>query len=353
MNNIQSKPFEVLFGIDAYTNLSAFIEEKRFSKVFILVDENTLKHCIPVFKNKFKLQIPVEIITISAGELFKNLDTCKLVWNELLLYGADRNSLLINLGGGMVTDLGGFVAATYKRGINFINIPTSLLGMVDASIGGKTGVDLGKLKNIIGVFSNPDLILLDEDYLITLPIRELKCGLAEVIKYGLISDIKLWNQIKEFNTFKNNELIYLINNSICIKKEVVQADFYENNYRKVLNFGHTIGHAFESYFLDKKDSLNHGEAVAIGLIIELYLSHKIHGFPLNLVEEVKCFVQEYYGKIKVDDTIIPEIMSLLHYDKKNLKGKVLFVLLSDPGLPIIDCEVKEELILEAINYYRV
>ncbi|MDP3353122.1 MAG: 3-dehydroquinate synthase [Flavobacteriaceae bacterium] len=351
MNNIQSDSFKVFFGSESYKKLIQYIDEHKVSKLFILVDENTLTNCLPVFKDQFSSTISFEVIRIKSGEISKNLDTCVQVWNELLLFGADRNSLLINLGGGMITDLGGFAASTYKRGIKFINIPTSLLAMVDASVGGKTGVDFGNLKNIIGLFSNPEMVLVDVAYLNTLPTREFKCGLAEVIKYGFIANIKLWNEIREDKNLNNNTIINLIHSSIHIKNEIVQTDFYEKNLRKILNFGHTIGHAFESYFLTKENSLNHGEAIAIGMVVELFLSHKLHQFPISLVEELKVFVHQFYGKINVDKNDIDDIISLLSHDKKNKLGKVMFVLLKKPEYPIIDCEVSYELINEGINYY--
>lgn len=351
MNKIQSDSFKVFFSDQSYKKLIQFVENQKISKLFILVDDNTLTYCLPVFKSKFDSTIPFEVITISIGEISKNINTCIQVWNELLLYGADRNSLLINLGGGMVTDLGGFVASTYKRGIRFINIPTSLLAMVDASVGGKTGVDLDHLKNIIGLFSNPEMVLIDEDYLTTLSQREWKCGLAEVIKYGFISDIKLWNQIREDKELTNKNILDLIHRSIDIKNKIVQTDYHEKNVRKILNFGHTIGHAFESYFLEKENSLNHGEAIAIGMVVELYISHKLHHFPLKLIEELKEFVHQFYGKINVDKKDIDNIIALLTHDKKNQLGKVMFVLLNTPEQAVIDCEVSQELIVEAINYY--
>lgn len=353
MNNIQSDSFLVFFGSESYKKMIHFIEEHRFSKIFILVDENTLKYCLPVFKESFNVSIPFEVITISAGEISKNLTTCSQVWNELLLYGADRNSLLINLGGGMLTDLGGFIASTYKRGIKFINIPTSLLAMVDASVGGKTGIDFGNLKNIIGVFSNPEMVLIDDDYLKTLPQREWRCGMAEVIKYGFISNIKLWNDIRDSKYLDNNNIINLIHSSVDIKIKIVLADYHENNLRKILNFGHTIGHAIESYFLGKKTNLNHGEAIAIGMVVELYISHKMYDFPLEILEDLKQFVHQFFGKVTIEKQAIKDIISLLSYDKKNQLNQVMFVLLKAPEQAIIDCEVAQDLIVEAINYYLI
>lgn len=351
MNKIQSSSSIVMFGNESYKNLIQYIEENNISKLFILVDNNTLTNCLPVFKSKFKSDILFEVIQISSGEIFKNIETSSKVWNELLLYGADRKSLLINLGGGMVSDLGGFVASTYKRGIRFINIPTTLLSMVDASVGGKTGIDFGSLKNVIGVFSHPEMVLIDDEYLKTLPKREWKCGLAEVIKYGFISDIKLWNEIRSYKNLENSNINELIHTSVSIKNEIVKADFYEKNLRKVLNFGHTIGHAFESYYLERKNNLNHGEAIAIGMVVELFISHKMYHFPIEMVNELKEFVHQFYGKINADKNEINDIISLLSHDKKNERGKVMFVLLEKPEYPIIDCEVSSELIEEGINYY--
>lgn len=351
MNNIQSNSFQVFFGSDSYQKLEQFILFNKISKLFILVDDNILTHCLPVFNSNFNSNIPTEVIQIKSGEISKNLTTCTQVWNELLMHGADRQSLLLNLGGGMVSDLGGFVASTYKRGIKFINIPTSLLGMVDAAVGGKTGIDFVNLKNIIGVFSNPAMVLIDDDYLATLPQREWKCGMAEIIKYGFIYDVKLWNQIRGDKELKNSNIIDLIHRSVNIKNDIVQQDFYEKNLRKILNFGHTIGHAFETYFLEKPNSLNHGEAIAIGMVVELYLSHKLHHFPIEITDDLKQFVHQYYGKIKVDVNEIAQIIALLSHDKKNQNNKVMFVLLKAPEQALIDCEVSNELILEAIDYY--
>lgn len=351
MNNIQSTSFNILFGNESYKKLSNYIEEHQFSKVFLLVDDNTLIHCLPVFKSKFNSNVKYEVMVIKSGEINKNLDACTMLWNELLLYNADRKSLIINLGGGMLTDLGGFVASTYKRGIKFINIPTTLLAMVDASIGGKTGVDLGKLKNIIGVFSNPDIILIDEEYLTSLPQREFKSGLAEVLKYGYTSDVKLLDLVMDNKYLYDKLLIEIINTSICIKKDIVQADFEEKNLRKILNFGHTIGHAIESYFLTSKNYLLHGEAIAVGLVVELYISHKIFNFPMDIINQLKQFVKDFYGNVSLTENQLADIIALLHHDKKNEHGKVLFVLLKAPQLPVIDCNVEEELIYEALNFY--
>jgi 3-dehydroquinate synthase len=272
MKSIQSDNYSIHFNEYAYKELNKYLFDNKTSKVFVLVDENTNEHCFSIFKDQIKTEIEGELIQIPAGESFKNIDTCIDIWNQLTESGADRNSLLINLGGGVVTDMGGFVASTFKRGIKFINIPTTLLSMVDASVGGKTGIDFGVLKNQIGLFSNPEMVVIDSQYLTTVSEREIRSGMAEIIKYGLTYDIKLWNQIKSLEELENNILNSIINRSIEIKNTIVLKDPKEKSLRKILNFGHTLGHAIESYHLEseEKNNLTHGEAIAIGMITETF-----------------------------------------------------------------------------------
>ena len=239
MKSIQAATYSISFQDKGYSELSNLIESNEYSSLFILVDENTLEHCYPKFIENLETTKSIEIIKIRSGEIHKNLETCISVWNSITKLGGDRKSLLITLGGGVITDLGGFVASCFKRGIDFVNIPTTLLSMVDASVGGKTGVDLGVLKNQIGLFANPEMVLIDTDYLTTVTEREIKSGMAEIIKYGLTYDLKLFNKIKQD---KNNNINDLIFKSIDIKNKVVQQDPKEQNIRKILNFGHTLGH---------------------------------------------------------------------------------------------------------------
>ena len=265
--------------------------------------------------------------------------------------GGDRKSLLITLGGGVITDLGGFVASTFKRGIDFVNIPTTLLSMVDASVGGKTGVDLGVLKNQIGLFSNPEMVLIDETYLTTVTDREMKSGMAEIIKYGLTYDLELFNHIKEYKELNISDLIF---RSIEIKNEIVLQDPTEKNLRKVLNFGHTIGHAIESFYLESEDKENftHGEAIAIGMVCESYISSKLLGFSNQKLSEVKETILAIYGKTILLTEDYPAIMDLLKHDKKNVIGQVNFVLLNDFENHQLDCKVTEELIVESLEFYK-
>lgn len=353
MTPILSNNYFVNFKEDAYIKLNIYISENKPSAIFILVDENTNNYCLPLLMEKLETKAEIEIIEIEAGEVNKNLDTCSGVWHALTELGADRKSLMINLGGGVITDLGGFVASTFKRGIAFVNIPTTLLSMVDASVGGKTGVDLGVLKNQIGLFSNPEMVLIDPRYLETISDRELRSGLAEIIKYGITYDIKLWNEICKFKELTINNITKLIHRSIEIKNEVVTKDPKEKGLRKILNFGHTLGHAIESYFLESEDkeNLTHGEAIAIGMVTEAFISQKLLNFPSENLKAIKEVILKIYGKAEIDVLDYEGIIDLLIHDKKNVGGQVNFVLLTDFEQFKLDCKVEKELLIDALNYY--
>ena len=354
MNSILSDNYYVHFQDTAYAELNTYLKKSNHTKIFVLVDENTNEHCYPIFIQQLETEVDIEIIEIESGEVNKNLETCLQLWNVLTELGADRKSLLINVGGGVITDMGGFVASAFKRGISFINVPTTLLSMVDASVGGKTGVDLGVLKNQIGFFSNPEMVLIDVRFLTTVTEREIKSGVAEIIKYGLTYDKSLWNEIKSFKTLEANSISKIIKRSIEIKNEVVLEDPKENGLRKILNFGHTLGHAIESYFLESenKTNLTHGEAIAVGMVTESYISHKLLGFSLNLVDEIKNIVTTIYGKIDIENSDYSSILELLIHDKKNTNGEVNFVLLEELEKFKINCKVEENLLLESLDYYR-
>lgn len=351
MNTIQASTYPIHFQKDNYSKLSKLIASKAYSSIFILVDENTMSYCYPKFIPFLKTDIRVEVIEIEVGEEFKNLETCAGVWSALSELDADRKSLIITLGGGVITDLGGFVASAFKRGIDFVNIPTTLLSMVDASVGGKTGVDLGVLKNQIGLFSNPEMVIIDTDYLESLDDREMASGLAEIIKYGLTYDVKL---LKEVIEFKNLSISSLIHRSIEIKNEVVLQDPKESGLRKILNFGHTIGHAVESYFLEhpSKEKLTHGEAIAIGMICECYLSYQLLNFSNQKVDETKALILSIFAKVSVLPEDFNAIIELLKHDKKNVGGQINFVLLNDYENCELDCKVSNELIIESLEYYN-
>lgn len=350
---IEAQNYCIYFNEEGTRFINDLIAERRPSKLFLLVDSHTNEHCLPVFLPDLATDIPLEIIEIEAGEPNKNIDTCTQVWYALSELGADRKSLLINIGGGVVTDLGGFVASTFMRGIDFINVPTSLLAMVDASVGGKTGVDLGALKNLIGVINNPLGVVVDTRFLATLPAEELRSGMAEMFKHGLISSPEYWQQMCQLNELPVEYLGVLIRESVVIKNEVVRQDPTEKGLRKTLNYGHTLGHAIESYCLQnpERERLLHGEAVAIGMVLSSYLSVRELGFPQAECDHIKAVLAEYFLKQSFSNEEITDICQLMRFDKKNVGGNVYFVLLEAIGKPKIDCIVPFEEIYKAFEYY--
>jgi 3-dehydroquinate synthase len=352
MVSITSSSYAVHFNETAYSKLNEHLRQENYSKIFILVDENTHTFCLAPFMAEIAGDYDFEVIEIEAGEINKNIETCTQVWEALSELDADRKSLLINVGGGVVTDLGGFVASTFKRGINFVNVPTTLLSMVDASVGGKTGVDLGTLKNQVGVINQPEMVLVVSSFLQTLEERQMQSGFAEMLKHGLIKDDKYWKDLKSLNSLENiDDLIY---HSVCIKNEVVLQDPTEQNIRKILNYGHTLGHAVESYFLEnpKYDLLLHGEAIAVGMILEGYISYKLTGLPKEELEDIKSTFLSNYPKVNFSSEDIEAILKLLKFDKKNSHGNINFVLLKKIGSPVIDIKVPQELLEESFAYYK-
>jgi len=344
----------VFYKEEAYQKINEYLLEQKPSKIFILVDTNTHELCLPAFLPKITTETAIEIIEIEAGEPFKNLDTCMGVWQTMSDLEGDRKSLMINLGGGVVTDLGGFVASTFKRGITYINVPTTLLSMVDASVGGKTGVDLGNLKNQIGVISNAEMVIVDSDYLATLPSEEMRSGLAEILKHGLIADEAYWEKVGKLSELTLNDLDDIIRVSVAIKAKVVAEDPYENGLRKTLNYGHTLGHAIESYCLThtQKKTLLHGEAVALGIILATYISKELKDFPTEKLDNITRRIVELYGKVEFSKEDIDAIIDLMKYDKKNEAGKINFVLLKDIGETEIDCQVPNNIIFDAFEFYQ-
>ncbi len=337
---------------DDYKQVNSFLE-KGFTKIGILVDTNTHQECLPRLLARLHTETPIEIIEIPAGEQEKELDTCIGIWESLSDLDFDRNSLLINLGGGVLTDIGGFVAATFKRGISFINIPTTLLAMVDAAVGGKTGVNLGALKNQIGVIEPADLVVIDSSYLQTLSAQEMRSGLAEMLKHGLIADEAYWRELGSLSEKGLEDLDDLIVHSIQIKSEIVAQDPHEKGLRKSLNFGHTLGHAIESHFLASEDKpkLLHGEAVAIGMLMESYISSELLDLPPQRLEEISKRLLNLYPRVAISSGDWKQILDLLKYDKKNKGGRINFVLLSDIGDPRLDCAVTPEILEDAYKYY--
>ena len=352
--SIQCNDYLIHFNEQAYIELNNHLKKTNYSKVFILVDSNTHNDCLPLLMSEIEGDYDFEIIEIDSGEQYKNIETCSGVWSALSELGADRKSIVINLGGGVITDLGGFVASTFMRGIDFINIPTTLLSMVDASVGGKTGVDLGVLKNQVGVFNNAVMVLIDSQFLKTLPKDQLLSGSAEMLKHGLVYDEAYWNDFANPSILESDKIDELIHRSVVIKNEIVLQDPREKGLRKIVNYGHTLGHAIESYFLenpDKKDLL-HGEAIAIGMILETYLSKEIQNFPEEKLNQIKNTFLSYFDKVIFKDEDYSKIIDLMKFDKKNSHGNINFVLLKDIGNPIIDIKVSNELIINAFEYYK-
>lgn len=354
MVKIDCLNYSIYFHSESYSELNRYLTENQtnISAVFILTDRNTNEYCLPILMANSILS-EVEIIEIEEGEINKNIETCTLLWDTLSELGADRNSLLINLGGGVITDMGGFVASTFKRGIRYINIPTTLLSQVDASIGGKTGIDLGYLKNQVGVFSFPDMILIDVQFLQTLDQRQLKSGFAEMLKHGLIIDKTHWKTLNyAYKDLDYDQLKNLIYDSILIKKKIVENDPKEKGMRKILNFGHTIGHGIESSLLNTKNQLLHGESIAIGMICEAYISYKTTGLSKEEMDEIKTSILTIFPKVNSSIFDLDSILNYILHDKKNIKGAFKFSLLSKIGLCEFNHPSTTTLIKESFDFYK-
>ena len=346
MKIISTNTYEIRFEDDGYSHLIEQVKSKSYTKIFVLVDENTKQYCLNPFKKKFSISF--EILEIESGEISKNINTCLDIWNDLTHNRADRNCLIINLGGGVITDVGGFIASAYKRGVDFVNIPTTLLSMVDASIGSKTGINLNSIKNQVGLFSDPSMVVIDTNYLKTLSKREINSGYSEIFKHSVISSV----MYKEL--VQNSSLIYnenIIANSIELKNKIVNEDKFEIGIRKYLNFGHTLGHAVESFCLNKENKLLHGEAIAIGMICESFISSKILGFNKERLNEIKKHLLKRFSKINFSENDVYEINNLIKFDKKNHLNTPKFVLIEDLGKVKTDVDVDENLIFESFKYY--
>ena len=335
-----------------FSQLNNFITDLKPTQLLILVDENTHEHCLPTLLGNLETEIPFEIIEIEAGEEMKTLETAAQLWEILTDFETDRKALMVNLGGGVITDMGGFIASTYKRGIPFINIPTTLLGMCDASIGGKTGIDHQFLKNIIGTFAQSKQIFVFPEFLNTLPFEELRSGFAEMLKHGLITDEKHWADLIAIKKLTPGKIFPHIQTSMNIKQNVVEQDFTEQNVRKTLNFGHTIGHAVESLFLLNGKPIMHGEAVAMGMICEARIS-----FLNNLISEeisnlIISNIQKFYPNLNISQFPTEDIINLMKNDKKNSFGNINFSLLTGIGNCKFHCSVSVENIESALLYYQ-
>ena len=329
-------------------SLSAFLNANPCTNIQVLVDENTFRHCYPIVKPILPKH---NLIKIKSGEQQKHLGTCQTIWENMTNHELDRHALMINLGGGVIGDMGGFCAATYKRGIDFIQIPTTLLSQVDASVGGKLGVDFQGFKNHIGVFQIPKIVLIDANFLNTLSFTEKRSGFAEIIKHCLIMDEDKWNIIRK-KDFEEQDFNDLIAHSVAIKQQIVKADPTEKGLRKILNFGHTLGHAIETYFLGKsKLHLLHGEAIAAGMICEAFISFKRGMIDQKTLEHIEEFIYVIYGKASISESDIDEIIAFTAQDKKNKGKEIRFSLLEGAGKCTFDIPVSTAEMKSALEYY--
>lgn len=338
----------MLYANDIQSTARQAIESLDPDRVFILCDKNTERHCLPLLA-----QDETTLICIDSSDEAKNIDTLTQVWQTLQEGGATRHSLLLNLGGGMVTDLGGFAAATFKRGIRFVNIPTTLLAMVDAAVGGKTGINFGGLKNEVGCFRDADEVVIHTPFLATLDAANLRAGYAEMLKHALLTDRKMWADHLLYDLAEPDlEVLQdMVRQSIEVKQHIVSKDPHERGLRKVLNLGHTIGHAIESLAL-KRSPLLHGYAVAYGLIAELYLSAAQAGFPTEALHQTVNFVRTYFGRPDIGCNDYDALYALMMHDKKNCGNDINFTLLADIGQPLINQRVTRTLINEALDFLR-
>ena len=344
---------KVIISNDVKRELSDILAKYDYDKLALICDTNSRDCCYHNFIGTLKEFEGAGVAAIDAGDENKNLQSLTSIWEKLGSYGMTRNSLIVNLGGGMVTDLGGFAASTFKRGMRFINIPTTLLSMVDASVGGKTGINFNGLKNEIGVFSDADYVILDTVFLKTLDSDNICSGYAEMLKHGLISNEEMWRELIAFDILSPDldQLRRMVADSVQVKERIVAEDPHEHGIRKALNVGHTVGHAFESFALKRKPVL-HGYAVAYGIVCELYLSARKMGFPTDKLHATVRYIKDHYGKMQITCDDYPELLELMTHDKKNTAGTINFTLLADIGDIRINQTATKDEILEALDFYR-
>ena len=340
-------PDNILFSTDPAKDLKEFLTQKKYSKLALLVDENTDSNCYPLIQKGLGDHFNIKI---KSGEEEKNLNTCINIWQKMTDNTLDRHACLIVLGGGVLGDMGGFCAATYKRGIDFILIPTTLLAQADASIGGKLGIDFNHYKNHIGVFQQPALTLLHSGFLKTLSAAELRSGFAEVIKHTLIADQAMWNEIST-RPLVHQPWDKLIRHSVEFKARITTEDPTEKGLRKILNAGHTIGHALESYLLNSPNRILHGEAIAVGLIAEGFIARHRDLLTEEAFKRLYTYILETYGKVEFKEEALNSIARLMLQDKKNKENKILCVLLNGIGRAVWDCEISVDEVKNALSFY--
>jgi len=349
---VKSIGYFVYFEKNSFSYLEKFFHENSFSNIFILCDTNTKKYCLPLFLKQNKALQKAKVFVIPAGEKNKTLETTNKCWNFLLENNADKKSWLISLGGGVVCDLGGFAAGTFKRGINFIHVPTTVLAMADASVGGKTGIDFKGYKNLIGTITQPQGVFINETFLKTLPARQIKNGLAEIIKSALIGNPALWKKFLSLDKLPETNLTAYIHDAVLVKNKIVIKDSNEKNIRRVLNFGHTAGHAIESYYLNKKNNLLHGEAIVMGMCVELCLGKILKLTSAHTAIEAFLFFKKHFSLKSFSEKEVMDFLKLMQHDKKNNAGKLNFSLLKKPGKTLINIHASAHEVQEAFALYN-
>ncbi|MBK6371847.1 MAG: 3-dehydroquinate synthase [Saprospiraceae bacterium] len=338
-----------LFLDQELSHFKAFLANRSYSSYIILGDENTIHYCYPLIRDLCPSD--THVLKFPAGESQKNITTCSNIWQQLLELKVDRKSLVILLGGGVVGDMGGFIASTYKRGLDFVHMPTTLMSMTDSSIGGKLGIDYDHVKNAVGLFRNSKAVFIHLPFLQTLSDEEMRSGYSEIVKHALIANSVLFKllqaQTSSSRPLINTELLY---QSILVKKTLVERDPFESSVRKALNFGHTIGHAIESYKLKHEQPITHGEAVAFGMIAETYLSYKTGLILKDHHEQIQHFLKSICDTSRIRDIDLDEVFNYLQHDKKNESGKILFSLLNGIGSFSINKDIPNGLIRESMGY---
>lgn len=343
----------IIFTNDVSAAIDQLLAEADLNRLFVLTDTNTSYFVLPRIADNAHIADATNI-TIKSGDMNKTIEAAADVWRALCDNGGTRKSIMINVGGGMVTDLGGFAASTFKRGIRFINVPTTLLSAVDAAVGGKTGVNFRGLKNEIGVFNEAEAVVISTCFFSTLPLTEIKSGFAEMLKHGLLKDAATYDRLLayDFESRDYDHLLSLLRESVEVKAEIVRCDPHERGLRRALNLGHTAGHAFESYAMSRKSPIPHGYAVAWGMVVELTLANMLCGFPSARVQEYAQFVLENYGSFHITCADYDALLTLMRHDKKSEHGEMNFTLLGDVGDVKINCSATDDDVRAALDIYR-
>jgi 3-dehydroquinate synthase len=340
--------YPIFIGNESLEELRQWLSRRSYSKIMVLMDAHTELDCYPILSPFLPSHI---VFSVAPGELHKNLRTCEAIWEVLTAHQFDRKGLVINLGGGVLGDMGGFAAATYKRGLDFVQIPTTLLSQVDASVGGKLGIDFQGFKNHIGLFQEPQAVVIWPPFLETLPFEELRSGFAEVIKHHLIADATGWETLAQQKKLEQMNWEALIRHSVQIKSTIVESDFKEQGARKALNFGHTIGHAIETHRLGTAGHLLHGEAIAIGMVAEAYVSYQQGLFSESSLDLISQYILTHFPKVSIEASELPAILQNMYQDKKNVGGEVRCTLVEGPGRYRVDYVLGEEEAKRGIAYY--